>query len=155
MISHKWFDLCNLIKLKSGGHQPKCILASLVCVFCITANAEIHPEVQAALDWPFPKYECERPVLKKSRVATTQTRKFQKAIKKFKACVDDYKQLLLTENDKLMAVASHGLTSAQAEIILGKIKVIQEILKRSAGGPTGKTQPNVENLELYDPQHGH
>ena len=92
-----------------------------------TRAENIHPEVQAALDWELPANECEPPKVKASHVTSHSERKYKKAKKKFEKCYNNYKSELVKQQQEMMAVAKHGLTTAQAETIMKNMKQIQVI----------------------------
>ncbi len=93
--------------------------------------AEIHPEVQAALDWKLPPSGCEQPRVKQSSVIPDRNRKFDKAAKKYRKCMKKYHASLMKQHQEMMEVAKHGLTQEQAEIILGHMRDIQNVMVTS------------------------
>lgn len=115
---------------------------------------EIHPDVQAALDWQLPKNDCKPPSVKPSHVTTGQERKLIKATKKYEKCMNKYRAILAEDHQKMMDSAAHGLTQDQADTIMGHIKVIQKVLQPLP-------VPPVSTMELDDPsvffgtQRGH
>ena len=110
--------MCKLLPLPSLLLLPLCVLGQ-----------DVHPEVQAALDWQIPKNECEFKV-KRTNVGGTD-RNFQKALKKYTNCNEKYQAGLVADRDKMMGVAHHGLTQAQADTIMGHMGTIGIILERS------------------------
>jgi len=104
------------------------LLSLLFLPVCVLGQ-DVHPEVQAALDWQIPKNECEFRV-KRTNVGGTD-RSFQRAMKKHTKCNEKYLAGLVAEREKMMGVAHHGLTQEQADIIMGHMGVIAIILKRS------------------------
>ena len=123
-------------------------LISLICLPVVVVAQEVHPEVQAALDWQLPENKCEFE-FKPSRVDSGMERKFNKAMKKYKKCAGKYQTGLAEEQQKMMAVAQHGLTQAQADIIMGHMahikKVSQMIDEFTARGPESEGQ--IEEYE--------
>ena len=104
-------------------------LTSLLGLIFLSAGVlaqDVHPEVQAALDWQLPENKCEFK-LKPSRVESDMERKYKKAMKKFKKCTGKYTTGLAEEQQKMMAVAHHGLTQAQADIIMGHMLNIKKV----------------------------
>jgi len=104
-------------------------LPSLLLLPLCVLGQDVHPEVQAALDWQIPKNECEFKV-KRTNVGGTD-RNFQKAMKKYTKCNEKYQAGLVSERDNMMGVAHHGLTQEQADIIMGHMGAIAIILKRN------------------------
>ena len=108
----------------------------MTILFCLvllplTAIAEdLHPEVQAALDWQIQPTQCNPPIIKRSNIVTGTERRIKKAQKKYKKCIDNYIDGLLEDYSKMMGVAKHGLTQQQADIIMGHLKLIQSVLVR-------------------------
>ena len=107
-------------------------LLSLVLLPVCVLGQDVHPEVQAALDWQMPNNECEFKV-KRTNVGGTD-RNFQKAVKKYEKCIEKYLAGLAAERDKMMSVAHHGLTQEQADTIMGHMGAISIILNRSGAG---------------------
>ncbi len=104
------------------------LLSLLLLPVCVLGQ-NVHPEVQAALDWQIPKNECEFRG-KRTNVGGTD-RKFKRAMKKYTKCNEKYLTGLVAAREKMMGVAHHGLTQEQADIIMGHMGAIAIILKRS------------------------
>jgi hypothetical protein len=105
---------------------------------------EIHPDVQAAIDWQLPENDCKPPSLKQSHVTTGQERKLERATRKYEKCMSEYRAILAEDQQKMMDSAAHGLTQSQADTIMGHIKIIQKVME-----PV--TVPPVSAMELDDP----
>jgi hypothetical protein len=104
---------------------------------------DVHPDVQAALDWQLPVYDCKPPGIKQSNVASGQDRKLKREAKKYEKCLGKYKAILVEDQQKMMESAVHGLTQDQADTIMWHLKVIQKVLQPA-------TVPPVSALELDD-----
>lgn len=82
-------------------------------------------------------------------------RKYKKAAKKYQKCMNEYKDGLAKDQQKMMASTQHGLNQEQADKIMGNMKIIQAILQ-----PIAPNQSNVNNyttnedIDLKDSQHG-
>jgi hypothetical protein len=115
---------------------------------------EIHPDVQAAVDWQLPENDCEPPRVKQSHVTTGQEQKLKRATKKYEKCMSQYSAILAEDQQKMMDSAAHGLTQIQANTIMGHLTVILNITQ-----PVPR--PPVISMELDDPsvffgtQRGH
>jgi len=92
-----------------------------------------HPEIQAALDWQLPENTCKFKY-KRTNVGGSD-RRYNKALKKYTNCNDDYLTGLAVTRNKMMALADHGLTREQTHIIMTHMAVIKIILERS-GSPS-------------------
>ncbi len=104
-----------------------------------TVEAAIHAKVQQALDWELPALECTKPKIRGAGIAITdgsgdrtQTdvdsytlARNERKMKRWNTCVSNYKQRLNTDFETLKDCAQYGLTKDQANIILGKMKLIQ------------------------------
>lgn len=90
---------------------------------------EVHPDVQAAMDWELPVHDCEPPTIKQSHVTSGQDRKYKKAAKKYEKCMNKYKAGLVEDQIEMMDCAVHGLTQDQANVIMGHMKLIQSIIQ--------------------------
>ena len=117
------------------------IAGSLAIGLCELESAEAatHEKVQSALDWQLPEMECTKPVLRGAGIAIvdgsgdrTQTdidsytlERHERKMKRFNSCVGAYKLVLNNDFERLKDCAQYGLTKAQANIILGKMKLIQ------------------------------
>ena len=115
--------------------------------------AEIHPKVQAALDYQVPENTCgvkpksfestgevvgapiEDPSSttifegtgadEMSDIDTNTRRRQERKMKRWKKCTAKFKEGLLVDMEDLKASAQHGLTQAQADIILANMAKIQ------------------------------
>ena len=116
----------------------------LSVVLPINALAQdVHPEVQAALDWTLPSHDCVPPKIKASHDSSSGTeRKYNKAKKKFEKCYDGYKADLIEQQQSMMAVAKHGLSQEQADIIMRNMKLIQSIVT------SGYIQPTAQLIDI-------
>jgi hypothetical protein len=105
------------------------------------ASAEdVHPDVQAALDWQLDEHQCVPPKVKASHDSSSgNERKYTKAKKKFEKCFDAYKADLVGQQQSMMSVAKHGLTKEHADIIMSNMKLIQSIV-------TSPYQPSASRL---------
>ena len=128
----------------------KVLSLSAVMLFApaITSGAtDLHPKVQAALDWTLPDNRCEQPKLPgagKDVVDTTgasnregvdsyKLSRFNRAETRWKKCVVKYKKGLLKEFDELKNSAQYGLTEPQAKAILAKMATIQSVIESPTG----------------------
>ena len=129
---------------------------------CAAVPVEVPAEVQAALDWELPPNECEKPALRgnsrgvaalggtisHSATNTTadtlgttmlydvdpvQTHRYEHQLKQWEACVRSYKTELLEHFGTLKASARFGLTAEQAEVIVGKLALIQAAVLSADG----------------------
>lgn len=130
--------------------------APLFCIIFlpgVTLSQGTHLDVQAALDWQLPQNKCEFK-LKRSNVTSGVERKYKKAVKKYKKCIAAYLTGLALEQKKMVAVAQHGLTREQAELIMGNMKVIQSVLQ-SAGAPPAAPSDEVslDTTEFQQTRH--
>lgn len=106
-------------------------------------QVNVHENVQEALDWQLPENPCKRPkppgdskeIRDEQGVTRTQwdvdgytLARYERKEKRWKKCVDKYKQSLAAEQETLKSSAQYGLTQQQANIILGKMKTIQSVL---------------------------
>ena len=112
-------------------------LLGLIFLPVLVPAQEVHPEVQAALDWQPPKNECKFK-LKRSNVVSGMERKYKRAVKKYEKCIGNYLTGLAAEREKMMAVAHHGLTQAQADIIMGHMRDIQTTIQMSRSQSAGQ-----------------
>jgi hypothetical protein len=119
-------------------------------VFCLAlllmlpgyAQSETHELVQQALDYELPVNDCERPEIVVSTATVTdgggQTRtqtdadsytiaRYERKENRWQTCVEEYREGLMADFEKLKSSAQHGLTQAQADIIVGKMALLQEV----------------------------
>ncbi len=153
MIHRRWSDIqcrnCQAASLNEGqreGLTMKSLTISLCLVLLPTGSIaqDIHPDVQAALDWQLPVNDCEPPSIKQSHDTTGLERKLRRAIRKYEKCMYKYMTTLEKDQQKMMDSAAHGLTQDQADTIMRHITVIRKQLQ-----PT--IVPPVSALELDDP----
>ncbi len=119
--------------------------------------AEPHERVQSALDWELPSNECKKPSFAgKVAIASTlnpggdlfsggfyldssihatyrydldhyQLDRYKRAEKRWINCLREYRQGLLADFEELKNSAQYGLTKNQADLILGKMALIQSV----------------------------
>ncbi len=106
------------------------LLFALVSLPLVVLAESVHPDVQAALDWQMPENECEFKI-RRTNVGGREDRLYKKAMKKYEKCIASYLAGLAAEREKMMAVAHHGLTQAQADTILTHMGVIKIVMQRS------------------------
>ena len=131
-------------------------LAKLACTGLLIAPgvcfaADIHPEVQKALDYTLPELTCTKPQLpgvskdvidpatgavNRADVDSYTLGRFERAEKRWMKCLTKYKKGLMKDFEKLKGSASHGLTQAQANVIMGNMKNIQSAVTSPTGEPT-------------------
>ena len=120
--------------------------------------AQVHEEVQAAMDWKLPPNDCTKPELRgydydtlksggyTSRASTNISsetsaggpaifdldyytiERYERKIKRWEGCVGRYKEKLLRDFVRLKDSAQYGLTESQATAILGKLAEIQKVV---------------------------
>lgn len=106
-------------------------------------GAKVHKQVQQALSWELPENKCVPPKAPGKRKQVTDDQgsthtewdvdsytleRYQRKENRWKKCVDRYKASLVEDFETLQNSAQHGLTKPQADIILSKMKQIQEVL---------------------------
>ncbi len=124
--------------------------ASLILAPTIGFSAEVHPEVQKALDYSLPELTCTQPHLpgsskdivdpatgavNRADVDSYTLGRFERAEKRWKKCVTKYKKGLMKDFERLKSSASHGLTQAQANAIMANMKQIQQAMVSPTGEP--------------------
>lgn len=129
----------------------KLTCASLIVAPSICFAADIHPEVQKALDYSLPELTCSKPDLpgaskdvidpatgavNRADVDSYTLGRFERAEKRWKKCVTKYKKGLMQDFERLKSSASHGLTQEQANAIMANMKRIQEAVVSPTGEPT-------------------
>lgn len=117
------------------------LCCALFVLMPVYAESQPHEKVQAALDWALPVNACIKPKLiavssdvTDSEGSRTQTDvdsytigRYQRKEKRWKSCVEKYKADLMVEFSELKDCAQYGLTKAQADIVLGKMALIQSV----------------------------
>ena len=72
----------------------KIAIALLLLLPLSLSAQEVHPEVQAALDWELQEHDCVLPKVRPSHDSTTSSeRAYERAKNKFEKCYDDYKRI--------------------------------------------------------------
>lgn len=131
----------------------------VICLTLLTTavfNAEaadaqqVHKKVQEALDWQLPGNNCLKPEAPGQRKevrdeqGATRTEwdvdsytiaRYERKEKRWQKCVDKYKSKLADDFETLKNSAQYGLTPAQAETILTKMKLIQTVISSPEGLP--------------------
>ena len=162
---------------KDGGrrvhHCPLKLLCALVLIaLSCDTFAEIHEQVQAALDWHLPLNNCEKPKFNRRQEGllahggsishaptnTTETSsgtptvfdvdhyqidRYERKKKRWETCVSRYKSELLKHFEFLKSSARYGLTKQQAETIVRKLAQIQAAVVSPEGNALeDKTTPD-------------
>ena len=127
------------------------LLLMLISTAAYSQEADIpavHKKVQEALDWQLPENPCKQPKAPgkskeiRDEQGVTRTEwdvdsytlaRYERKEKRWKKCVDNYKRDLAKEQETLKSSAQYGLTQQQANIILGKMKMIQTVLMSPEG----------------------
>ena len=156
---------------KDGGpgvhHGPlKLLCALLLITLSCNTSAQIHEQVQAALDWQLPLNDCKKPKLiddqqilahggsiSHSPTNTTEDShgtptvfdvdhykidRYERRKKRWETCVSSYKSELLKTFEVLKSSVQYGLTKQQAETILGKLAQIQAAIVSPEGVAKGR-----------------
>ncbi len=134
------------------------LVAALVGPLAVAAT-DLHPEVKSALEYAVPENTCRKPRGSedlRSVSAPTQSsgslnvfegsntgdvseidsytrKRIARKEKRWKKCVDEYKQDLLADMERLKSSAQHGLTQEQANKILTNMARIQEAYMSAPG----------------------
>ena len=130
--------------------------------------AETHQKVQAALDYELRENSCQKPkklastksvsnappqvagstdyfsgagTTEFSDVDSYTLKRLKKKEQRWKKCVDEYKDSLLADMNRLKNSAQFGLTQEQANIIAAKMLAIQNVYMT----PDGVLESNVED----------
>jgi hypothetical protein len=107
----------------------------------VYAESQTHEKVQAALDWALPVNACIKPKMiavssevidsegsrSQTDVDSYTIERYERKEKRWKSCVEKYKSGHNVEFSELKDCAQYGLTKAQADIILGKMALIQSV----------------------------
>ena len=125
------------------------LLALAGATYAGEETPEVHSKVQAALDWQLPANTCKKPQLRgavqdivqggdddvtfRYDVDSYELDRFTRKQKRWTFCVSKYKKGLLKEFEILKDCAQYGLTQQQAEIILGKMALIQSVVTSPEG----------------------
>ena len=121
----------------------KLILISGLMALSAGAAAEVHPEVQKSLDYQIPTSECgEEPTLRgvstfrdnSEKAAQTDVdhytrERHERRHKRWSKCNDKYRDVLMKDFNRLRDSAQHGMTQDQAQVVLGHMKSIQDVLR--------------------------
>ena len=105
-------------------------------------QAHTHPQVQAALDWQLPGHTCgNQPKIITGPAYTNDTHetvtsevdhytrsRFERKKKRWDKCIAKYNKGLIKDFGKLKDSVKHGMTQAQANQVLGKLKLIQDTI---------------------------
>lgn len=123
--------------------MTKPVVISAFLLFSAYSSANVHPEVQEALDYQVPLSECgEEPVLRgvntfrdtaekaaQSDIDHYTRERHERRHKRWSTCNDKYRDVLMNDFSRLKDSARHGMTQAQAEVVLGHMKSIQDVLR--------------------------
>lgn len=119
----------------------------LLLILPVSAAAETHEKIQAALDWELPDNTCIKPrmIVTASSVAGSlgdrqqvdvdsyTIRRYEKKEERWQKCVKEYKAALLVELAEMKDCAQYGLTQSQASIILGNMAFLQKVYMSPEG----------------------
>jgi len=125
------------------------VLAALLSANLTQAESHPHKEVVAALGWELPTNECSKPRLmaqssnvvdgKGAREITDvdsyTIERYNRKEKRWQKCLNKYKERLMKDFERLKGSAQHGLTQQQANQILTKMALIQQVYMSHDGLP--------------------
>ena len=125
------------------------ILFTFSLTFQAYAENVTHKEVIAALEWELPANECLKPKLiaQSSNIVDSEGARaitdvdsytigrYNRKEKRWRKCVQNYKEELMKDFQKLRGSAKYGLTQDQANAILAKMALIQRIYLSADGLP--------------------
>ena len=120
---------------------------SLLLVLPFYSEADTHTRVQEALDWELPVNTCKKPkmVASSSNVVDSEgdrevtdvdsytIYRYERKQKRWESCLGEYKEALLVDLERIKDCAQYGLTREQADIILGKMALMQEVYLSADG----------------------
>ncbi|MFT7090885.1 MAG: hypothetical protein ACJAYE_003120 [Candidatus Azotimanducaceae bacterium] len=135
------------------------ILLAPSIAFGADLDKKAHKDVTTAMAYTLPKLKCQQPVLPgKSRdvvdpngsvtrldVDSYQLGRYNRAEKRWKKCVTQYKTRLMEDFDELKGSAAHGLTGAQAKTILANMATVQAALIAPDAIPKPETKPESDD----------
>ena len=140
-------------------------------VLALGASADVHEEVQEALDWQLPSNPCKKPkairhlqridasggYISHSPTNTTEESggaptvygvdhykisRYRRQKKRWESCISNYKSELLDNFERLKSSAQYGLTKPQANNIMSKLAQIQAVVLSPDGViNTGDAEP--------------
>lgn len=131
----------------------KLTCVGLIVIPAVCQAAEVHPEVQRALNYNLPELTCKQPKLpgaskdvvdpatgavNRADVDSYTLGRFERAERRWKKCVTKYKKGLMKDFERLKDSASHGLTQTQANAIMANMKLVQEAMISPTGEPAAK-----------------
>ena len=141
-------------------------VVGLLCISMSTQAADtLHAEVKWAIAWQLPANTCKAPRLKgydyntlkaggyfggpQSQVANGdalfdldyyEIKRFERKRKRWQVCIEEYKDTLREDFDRLMASAQYGLTQTQANAILGHMAYLQAVLRTEDALPVNNSE---------------
>lgn len=147
-----------------SDHTFKLVCALALMFTSYAASADVHEKVQDALDWQLPVNSCKKPsnrgnpqgsvaisgtIIHQASNTTADTRgtqmlydvdpteinRYERKLGQWQKCVQAYKTELLEHFETLKASAQYGLTQRQAEVIVGKLALIQAAVLSPDGIP--------------------
>ena len=128
------------------------LMVGMLLAVPVSTLADVHPEVQAAINYELPVNTCGKKVAvdganvtapaqesggvsffegsstaSVSDVDSYSRKRLERKEKRRQKCVKKYKQVLLDDSERLKASAQHGLTQQQAKAILSNMALIQKV----------------------------
>jgi len=91
----------------------------------LAAEAPVSPELKWALSYEMPSYKCKKPKLRQSNQTADQFARFERKSKHYARCVADYQTQAIEDHGRIVAAAEQGVTQAQAEILVEKLRGIE------------------------------
>ena len=106
------------------------------------AEDKLHEEVVAALEWELPVNECSKPrsvdrysLRSDGDVDFSTIDQYKLKKKQRQKCLDNYREGLMRDFELLQGSVQHGLTQQQANQILTKMALIQQVYLSPDGVP--------------------
>ena len=117
------------------------ILLTFPLAFYSFAENDLHDNVIAALNWELPANPCSKPrlIAQSSNVVDGEGARaitdvdsytidrYERKERRWEKCTGNYKKKLMSDFEELKDSARHGLTQDQANQILSKMALIQQV----------------------------
>ena len=117
------------------------ILFAFPLSFFAFAETDIHDDVIAALNWELPANTCSKPrlIAQSSNIVDGEGARaitdvdsytidrYERKERRWEKCIGNYKKRLMSDFEELKDSARHGLTRDQANQILSKMALIQQV----------------------------
>ena len=125
------FATLSLVAVVGHADTPAPAATTASATPTATASTAVvaHPDVQRALDYKLPESTCAAPVVRRRNQNPGQAEAYDRKLKFYFKCVEDYQKGLYDDFKFMQTSVSHGVSMAQAAVVKSHLETIAARIK--------------------------